>query len=346
MRYYKIVITDPDSGKIWVPAAFKEVFKDVSITSFLKGKTLGAALNIEFDIPISTYAQPRGGAYLRVWGLSLQEIGQGSDLNFKNIEIYAGMQKGLPLAKPDQAGLIMQGTIFQGFGNWSGTEQTLDMVLLPPAGTTNKPVNISFNWQPGQPMGEAIKTSLEVAFPNYDAPDIKISKDLVGGSQQPGYYGKLSEFAAAIKTLSLQSQYKGIKPLGGGEYLGVNVVIIGKKILVYDGTEDYGAATYEKPKELFFEDMTSQPTWIGPNTLNARFVLRADLKIGDYIKFPEKLKSPYVLTSSSAALPNAPARDKSIFQGKFVVVDCHHFANFRQSDGNSWITSLNAVSVK
>lgn len=55
-----------------------------------------------------------------------------SDLHLADIEIRAGMEKGLPLAKPSQAGL------------------TLELVLVAVAGTDGRPVAISFDWQPSQ----------------------------------------------------------------------------------------------------------------------------------------------------------------------------------------------------
>src|SRR6185437_5669869 len=121
-RYYKIVITDA-SGNILVPNAAGTQFSFMppttsgasTWTSFVNGRTLPGALNIELDIPIAGYAEPRGNAWLRVWGIPIQVISYAHNFANMNIAIYAGMQKGLPLAKPQQAGLIIQGQIFQAF---------------------------------------------------------------------------------------------------------------------------------------------------------------------------------------------------------------------------------------
>jgi hypothetical protein len=40
------------------------------------------------------------------------------------------VKKGLPLANPAQAGVILEDTIFQGYGNWIGVEQYLDLVFF------------------------------------------------------------------------------------------------------------------------------------------------------------------------------------------------------------------------
>lgn len=345
MRYYKIEITDPDTGELIKPAAFKNIDMDATYTSYVNGKTLTAALNIELDIPIATYAQPRQGAILRIWGVSIQEISQASDLNFKNIKIYAGMQKGLPLAKPNQSGLIMEGTIFQAFGNWAGTDQTLDLVLLPPMGTNNQPVNLQWNWQANSPMSQALRETLTTGFPRYEV-QVVVSDELKMAATQTGTYGTLSEFSTMVLRLSQSRQFAGIRPLGGGPYTGVSIVVRGNKVIAYDGTADYGSATFESPKKIEFEDMIGQPTWIGPATMNFRAVMRADLNVGDYIRMPDRINSPYVLTTPGAAFPNVPARDKSTFKGRFVIVEIHHFGNFRQGDAASWVTSINAVAIR
>jgi hypothetical protein len=66
------------------------------------------------------------------------------------IEIRAGMEKGLPLAKPSQASLTMKGSNFQPFGNSTGTATTLELVLVAAVGSDGRPVAIGFDWQPRQ----------------------------------------------------------------------------------------------------------------------------------------------------------------------------------------------------
>src|ERR1700752_2385438 len=125
MRFYDIKITDPKSGKL--------IQQFTSLNTL--GQTIPGALNVELDIPVFRMAEPAGAAYVRVWGISIKDIGQAFDLNGKNIEVSAGMAKGLPLANPKQSGLILQGTIQQAFGNWQGFDQTLDFVVNVTSGS-------------------------------------------------------------------------------------------------------------------------------------------------------------------------------------------------------------------
>jgi hypothetical protein len=87
-----------------------------------------------------------------------RKVVSASDLYLADIEIRAGMEieirtgmgKGLPLAKPSQAGPIMKGSNFQPFGNWTGTAMTLELVLVATTGPDGRPVAISFDWQSRQ----------------------------------------------------------------------------------------------------------------------------------------------------------------------------------------------------
>lgn len=342
MRYYSIKISKPGSSEPIRPRAFASLNLPDTYTSFVNGRSLPGALNVELNIPLYNYATPRQGAFVRVWGVSNEELGQGNDLEGLDIIIKGGMQKGLPLAKPAQAGVLVMGTIFQAYGNMEGTARTLDMILLPPTGVGGLPLNFCFSWRKNTPMADMIRSVLQTAMPSYDL-KMAISDKLVMSSDATGIYSKLNDFSAAIKKLSMQKQFAGIGTLSGGPYAGVEITIKDRTLLVYDGTADYGAATAASPKQIAFEDLIGQPTWIDGTSINFKCVMRADLSVGDYIRMPSKLTSPYVLTVPGAAIPGTPARTKNSFEGTFVVQYMQHFGNFRQADAASWVTSFNAV---
>jgi hypothetical protein len=106
------------------------------------------------------------------------------------------MAKGLPLADPTQAGLLVQGTIQQAFGNWEGTNQTLDIIIIaggqgasgPSIGNPDFPGNYPFICPKGTPLANAIKNTLSTALPNLTQ-SINISPRLVMNSDQPGQWG-------------------------------------------------------------------------------------------------------------------------------------------------------------
>jgi hypothetical protein len=322
MRYYSLVITD-QNGNLVRSAALAPLGAPATYTSFVNGQSLANALNIELDISSVPYSTPIGAGLVRVWGIGLGEIAQASNLNGFNISVYGGMQKGLPLANPAQSGLLMEGSIQQAFGNWIGTSQTLDLILQPFVGEVAAPKNLVFNWVAGTPLADAIATTLAAAFPGYTI-EVAISANLVINYTQPGYYQSLFQFASFINGLSAS--------VIGGDYTGVNIVITGTTVRVYD-------STVPKPTiQVAFQDLIGQPTWIDALTIQAKCVMRADIAVGDMIKLP-----PTLATSSAQSL--SQFRNQSAFQGTFQVVQVRHAGNFRQPDAASWVTVINAVSL-
>lgn len=312
MRYYSIQITDPTSG-----AAIR------TYTSFVNGKTLPGALNIELDVPVTAFALPYGAAFVRVWGISLKDVAQASDLNGKSISVYAGMQAGLPLANPKQSGLIVQGTIQQAFGNWQGTNQTLDMQITVAQSIGDTPKNISFDWKAGTPLEAVITSTLATAFPGYTS-SISISPNLILSHDEPGFYGSMVQFAQYVKQMS--------QSILGGSYRGVDIVLKEKTFTVYDGT------TQTTPLQIGFNDLIGQVTWIASQLVQLSCVMRADLSVSDFIKMP-----PGQITTSSASL--SQYRQGSVFQGVFQIQTIRHIGNFRQADAASWVTVIDAYPV-
>lgn len=340
MRYYDLKIFDPDSGKVWKPNAKSNGFtKSAGGTTFSShnGNTLiPGALNIEFDIPTAPFNTPQGAVIIHLSGVGLGMIGQAADLAGQSVRLAAGMKKGLPLATAAApfAGTILDGTIYQAFGNWQGTEQTLDLICNPPAARAGQ--DISFYWPAGMSLETALATAFQQAFvPQGMSFELSIAS-LISNSDGSGHYeslAALADYVLGISQLLGQAAY-------GDDYLGVRIVIIGNKVFAYDSQHTL------KPITLAFRDLIGQPTWIQPGTINLKTVMRSDITNSSRIKLPEKgLAIPYVLTTEAAAVPNSPARNKSVFQGEFVVVEVHHFGNFRQSDANAWCTTINAVPV-
>lgn len=323
-RYYAIKITNPDTGQLIKATGFEAL--DSTYTSFYQGKTLPNAWNIEIDVYLATFATPVGGSLVRVWGISLKEISQASNLNGKNIKVYLGMQKGLPLANPAQAKLIFSGVIFQAFGNWIGTDMTLDLIINPGIGTPTEPKNLIHNWKKGTKLEDAIKTTISTAFPGYTV-DTAISPDLVFTQDDVGYYETIEQFAEYIRSRS-----KSI--INKPDYNGVEISLTDKKFSVFDIT------TEKTPTQIAFQDLIGQPTWIEPPFISIKTVMRGDLNVGDYIKLPQGLA-----TTTAAAQPSQ-FNTKVEFQGVFLISSVRHIGNYRQPDAASWVTVFVAVPTK
>lgn len=326
MRYYSIKITNTATGQIVIPQSLARLGAfDTTYTSFLRGKTLPGALNVELDVIVSTFGTPAGGQLIRISGVSLQEISQAHDLNGFQIAVYGGMQAGLPLANPLQSGLLFSGFIFQAFGNWIGTDMSLDLILNVDAGTIDKPKNIVHSWAKGTLLKDAIAQTLATAFPGTTA-DIEISPDLVFTQDlaDTGYYQTIEEYATYIQSMSAN--------LIGGNYSGVRIALKENVFSVFDGTVN------GLPTQIEFKELIGQPTWIGPNIMQFKCPMRADIQLFDNIKMPKGL-----FTTTQAA-QSGQVDLKTAFQGSFTVQQVRHVGNFRQPDAASWVTVIDAAA--
>jgi hypothetical protein len=318
MRYYRISIQDTKTGKAPPPSADGIPF---SWTSYANGRTNPAAQDIEIDIQSAAYSLPTGGSFVKIYGVSLQQIAQASNLNGMSITVEAGMQKGLPLANPQQIGVLARGSIFPAFGNWIGTEQSIDLILSPPLGSINAPANIVHNWKSGTPLSNAISSTLFSAFPGFKT-NINISPSLVLPATDPGYYQTIEQYAQYLNIVS-----KSIK--GSKTYPGVLIGVDGTTIKVSDGTNQ-AAKTWQ----LQFQDMIGQPTWLGLNVIQVTCVMRGDIKLFDQVKLPAQFVGTTTAQSASQF------RQNSAFKGTFFARYIRHVGRFRQADAQAWVTTL------
>ena len=338
MRYYSIVITKADG----TPYTFKSL-GSLPLTSLLPSGpqnprtslTNPAALQVELDMGVANLADPdtSQGCGLTVWGLGLADLGNAADLNGLNISVYAGMARGLPLADPSQAGLIVQGQIFQAFGSWIGTDQTLNLIITQGGAVTGvpEPANFPFSMPAGMTLATAITNTLKVAMPAAPVA-VNISPNLVLNYQQSGHYRSLQQFSDFVKALSV-----GI--VGGTDYAGVQITQNGAGVTVFDGV---GSSSETNPKQVAFRDLIGQPTWIGPGAVSFKTVLRADIHLGDTVALPQSLFTQST-ASNQYALPQP--QNKLTFSGNYIVTQVHHYGHSRQPDAASWNTTFQAAFV-
>ena len=203
MRFYRIEITDPNG--VADPIIFNSWNEQPSLLgSFFGPSTDPGALNVLFDLNTVPFSTPRGYSMIEIHGISLSTISGSTNLNNRNITVYAGFKPGLPLATQAstyQSGPILQGFIYQAFGNWIGTQMTLNLVVspgtkgptqtsqgtaaqssaitpvTPPIGSNFLPINGSFEMPPGMPISTAIRNFLSVAMPNFTIASININPD-------------------------------------------------------------------------------------------------------------------------------------------------------------------------
>jgi hypothetical protein len=311
----------------------------------INGQANPAALNIEFDIPVAPFHAPGGAAWLRVWGLGVADIGNASNLNGMSVAVYAGMSKGLPLANPQQAGLIMQGKILQAWGNWIGTAQTVDLHFIPGSnlGSPDTPANVPFTWQAGTPLATAIAQTLSIAMPGVTQ-QINISPKLVLNYDVTGWYQSMQQFADFINELSTgiignAPAFGSLNIIGGAAYNGVVISTNGQMVRVADGTSPTQATAI---KAIAFQDLLGQPTWLEPGIISIKTVLRADLQIMDTISLPPSLVTVGNVDAAQYVASISQPANRTAFSGNFQIAQIHHYGNFRQADAESWNTTIQA----
>lgn len=297
-----------------------------SWNSFPGGQNDPGALNVEFDIPVSTGANPMGQAFVKIWGIDLQDIAQASDFNNSQIIITGGFQTGLPLGDPSQIGTLVQGYIQQAFGNWIGNEMTLEFVIAPGPGPKGTKPNITHNYKAGDDFKDSIKNTLSTAYPGVPV-DVNIKDGITANYDQPGIYQTVGQFASYIKNIT--------RDIVGGTYNGVEMLFANNKISVFDNTKD----SQSGPKQINFQDLIGQPTWIDSPLISLKVQMRGDIQVGDQILMPQTIFNNTVGASSQNINQSAT------FQGTFQVQSVHHYGSFRQPDGNSWCTVIEAAPM-
>lgn len=284
-------------------------------------------LMVEFDIQKYGMSTPMGSSLVRVYGVSIKEMQQAQQNMFgMTIKGFAGMSKGLPLSRYKQAGLVLEGEIQQPFGNWQGTELSLDMIITAGYGSTSSPVNITMPWLKGQKMSIALYFALQRAFPDYKI-KIEVSDNLVMNYDAPIFCSSLQQLAANLKSIS-----QGI--IKDPNYRGVEISIFpGKEIRAWDSET---SSRKNDPIKIEFTDLVGQPVWIEFNKVQIRTVMRADINVGDYLKMT---KGVLTITQASSY---SQYRNISAFTGVFQVSAVRVIGNSRQPDANSWVTIIEA----
>ncbi len=335
-RYYKIVVGSSTQPALTGEAASNNA--GALWTNQVDGKADLGAQTVEFDIPVVAFDTPAGQAYVKIWGPSKQQISQASDFNGAPISIYAGMQKGLPLATAEQpqAGLLLSGQIFQAFGNWQGINQSLDFVITVDGGATqSNPANLSFLWKKGKALGPVLHQTLETAYPKLKV-TVSVSPSLVSTQDEQGVYQTIQQFASYIRGAS--------QAIIGGNYPGVSIVLKDGVITCTDGT---GGAEVGQPSrntakviDILTQDMIGQATWLDAFTVQFNTVMRSDISVASLVTLPALAGLQAVTTPQSQSV----ARGKSTFTGTWTVKYVRHIGNSRAPDAQSWISTFQAFS--
>lgn len=324
MRFYSLTLTD-NSGK--------QVRQWTSHPNGVNAAPDPGALNIEFDVMVSTFGTPidPGGSIVTLEGVALADLYQPQQFVGLNFVLQGGMGIGLPLANPAQAGVLMSGIVAQAFGNWVEDEMTLDFVVT---GTTKVySLEGPGNFTPNIPANTEIKHGIaQVLTQNY--PGVKqifnLQSGLVFSNVEAHVCSTLRQFSGYIQGLT--------KGFGGkATYPGVSIASQGGQFLIFDGT------TNTTSVQIAFNDLVGQPTWIDANTMQIQTVMRGDIQISNNATLPTGLQDAPGIATTIPLITQS--KYSSTFQGAFNVFQIRHVGNFRSPSGLDWVSIYNCSLI-
>ena len=90
-----------------------------------------SALRVQFQAELQGMDRLVSNAWIRIYGITMDMIDQAADLTGVGVEVYGGFWPGLELAtwEARYMGLLFQGMVDGAFGNWKGSDITLDIIL-------------------------------------------------------------------------------------------------------------------------------------------------------------------------------------------------------------------------
>jgi hypothetical protein len=249
------------------------------------------------------------------------------------------MWSGLPLSNPKQSGILTNGVIVQSFGNWQGTNQTLDLYLSSSLTTYDLPKNFIFSVKKGENLASAIKNTLSTVYTNTTI-EVQIYPKLIVSENITHAVTRASEFSSFVYTLS-----KNI--IKDDDYRGISINFYpsekGEGLISITDNFTY----FPKVKQIEFKDLIGQPTWLAYNVISLKLAMRADLRAGDIILLPNQLNNLAVIAQPKAfgyqGINGAESiRKNTIFNNTYRISTLRHVGNYRQPDANSWCTIIEA----
>lgn len=317
MRYYRITISQSDQTQVGFNNVVYSTLND-------DGTNNPMALRVDLDVFQGIFHEPSQNGLVTIYGVPFNDLNQSANFNNANITIEVGMSAGLPLANSQPTpGLIIQGTVLQAYGNWQGTDVRLNLVIIPSTIDPNQPANLSFNWQPGQPLHEAVATTLATA---YKLPVLgTYSENLITTEPQPGVFFTMKAFSQYVNNISQSI-------VNNADNIGACISVDGNGFSLFDSTKPI-----VKPIQINFSDIIGNLTWLDVSTIQAKVVMRSDINVGSYITFPKG--APTV----NNAVQFNQVRNLISFDGLFLVTQVHHVGSSRQANADSWVTVIDAI---
>jgi hypothetical protein len=254
-------------------------------------------------------------------GVSQSSVGAQASGRIRTLRSRLSQRPTVALADAGSSAIAPSGG---GLGSAGGIVQQAFQMLFGGGGWNQVPQNIIHNMQPNQLLKDAIKQTMNTAFPQAKL-NIAISPNLKLGYQDAGVYENMDQYSAYLRALSFSI-------LGSGNnYQGIKVTPQENSVNFHDGTSPLGSAT------LQFYDLIGQPTWTGRQSIVIKTVMRSDIHIGWHITLPPN--TLMTMTGEAAGLSGQQS-GRLTFQGTFLVTKVLHIGDSRNPDGSAWVTNF------
>jgi hypothetical protein len=352
MRYYNITFT-PGSG-----STLQGV--QSNFTSHPGGIFNPGCLEVEFDITNAFghfLGQP---LHLRIHNPTLEWVNNARNYNGSFVTIEAGLKSGLPLANPNQSGVIAYGIVWNSFANWIGTDLTLDFLVYPASQYGSPDLNYSFGTGPGSPSGYSFSwgqqsntttsSLLDAISDALTRTGLKLNEKSAIDSrlssppkvQYSNFLTTFTEFAKYINDISIQAVAPSSPSTstGTGKNQDYNGVWLGflpdGSVLAYDGTTAPGSI------QLEYQEFIGQPTWLTDGgVVQSVHPMRNDIGIGFDIQYPKNLPTSLNPLYSAAGRYNALNASAQTLR----VQQVRHVGKFRDTSPTGWVTYVNAAGA-
>jgi hypothetical protein len=194
-----------------------------------------------------------------------------------------------------------------------------------------QPINMIHNMLPNMPLSSAITQTLGTAFPGMGL-NVAISPLLKLAYQDAGVYQNIQQYATYLYKLSRSI-------LGTQNYWGVHTSALNNTVYLSDRTQPTGSTT------ITAQDLVGQPTWIDLINVEIHCVMRADIKPYSTVTIPA---GTLMVSTGAAILPYSSNQQRTTvtLEAKtFFVYEIQHVGDFRNPDGNYWITIIRATDL-
>lgn len=336
MRYYRIELTDK-GGEPIRDANGHKIFPLYTIPEKSGENPISSPLQVMFDINTFGLDNAAQGSIVTIYGLPLSMLRQAVNLQGSVITIYAGFSKGLPLANPDQKGIILKGWVWNAYGNWQDINQTLNLEVKPLHYQDDKgnPLNIDMDGKKGEKLSDVIMRTLKRTYPK-EKITVNIHQNLVLQEDWPAPFRSLGQMALALRNITV-----GMK--GGLRYSGVRVVAQKGQINVFD------SSTEPEPIGFYAQDIIGQPTWVGGEkfpTISVKTPMRSDINVGNRVTLPMNVISgPLSILSVGSQMAKISETDRLNFSGTYIVQSMRHVGDFYNPSGDAWVTILEMAAI-